>query len=245
MSHKKHCLPALTALATLTALAWPLLAQAAVPAGAAAEIVSLQGTGDQRAAAAADWQPARPAQTLATGDFVRTRQAARMALLFADDTQLRLHQNTVLQVKGRGHTRPAGDHVCCSTRAGPGRRRAAPDGSRLNLETPAATAAIRGTDWDISVEDDGRTLLTVLSGTVEFSNAQGQVSVGANEAAYAEVGKAPVKLVLSQPRDRIQWVNALRADPLPHSFLLNPCPKRWLPCAPRWWPAMYPPRAPR
>ena len=67
MSHKKHCLPALTALATLTALAWPLLAQAAVPAGAAAEIVSLQGTGDQRAAAAADWQPARPAQALAIG----------------------------------------------------------------------------------------------------------------------------------------------------------------------------------
>ena len=32
----------------------------------------------------------------------------------------------------------------------------------------------------------------------------------------AEVGKAPVKLVLSQPRDRIQWVNALRADPLPY-----------------------------
>eukprot|EP01041_Mallomonas_annulata_P033591 gene33591-56236_t len=61
------------------------------------------------------------------------------------------------------------------------------DGSRLNLETPAATAAIRGTDWDISVEDDGRTLITVLSGTVEFSNAQGAVSVGANEAAVAEL----------------------------------------------------------
>ena len=215
MSHKKHCLPALTALATLTALAWPLLAQAAVPAGAAAEIVSLQGTGDQRAAAAADWQPARPAQALATGDFVRTRQAARMALLFADDTQLRLHQNTVLQVKGVATpAQPVTTLLLNAGRAWTQTRRA--DGSRLNLETPAATAAIRGTDWDISVEDDGRTLLTVLSGTVEFSNAQGQVSVGANEAAYAEVGKAPVKLVLSQPRDRIQWVNALRADPLPH-----------------------------
>lgn len=227
MSHKKHCLPALTALATLTALAWPLLAQAAVPAGAAAEIVSLQGTGDQRAAAAADWQPARPAQALATGDFVRTRQAARMALLFADDTQLRLHQNTVLQVKGVATpAQPVTTLLLNAGRAWTQTRRA--DGSRLNLETPAATAAIRGTDWDISVEDDGRTLLTVLSGTVEFSNAQGQVSVGANEAAYAEVGKAPVKLVLSQPRDRIQWVNALRADPLPH-LAAEPVPEALAP----------------
>src|SRR5690606_4876196 len=59
MPHKKTPIR-LAALAA--ALAWPLHAQAAVPAGAAAEIVSLQGAGDQRAAAAPDWQPARPAQ---------------------------------------------------------------------------------------------------------------------------------------------------------------------------------------
>jgi Flp pilus assembly protein TadD len=228
MSHHKVHRPTVTALAPVLALAWPAAqALAAVPAGAAAEIISLQGTGDQRAAAAADWQPARPAQPLATGDFVRTRQAARMALLFADDTQLRLHQNTVLQVKGVATpAQPVTTLLLNAGRAWTQTRRA--DGSRLNLETPAATAAIRGTDWDISVEDDGRTLLTVLSGTVEFSNAQGQVSVGANEAAYAEVGKAPVKLVLSQPRDRIQWVNALRADPLPH-LAAEPVPEALAP----------------
>lgn len=227
MSTVKTSLPALSALAAAMALTWPLALRAAVPPGAAAEIVSLQGTGDQRAAAAADWQPARPAQALATGDFVRTRQAARMALLFADDTQLRLHQNTVLQVKGVATpAQPVTTLLLNAGRAWTQTRRA--DGSRLNLETPAATAAIRGTDWDISVDDDGRTLLTVLSGTVEFSNAQGQVSVSANEAAYAEVGKAPVKLVLSQPRDRIQWVNALRADPLPH-LAAEPVPQTLAP----------------
>lgn len=202
-----------TSLAALVALAFP--AQAALPPGAAAEILSLQGAGDQRTASAADWLPARQAQALASGDFVRTRESARMALVFADQTQLRLHQNTVLQVKavatpGQNTTTLRLD----AGRAWTQTRR--PPGSPLQLETPAATAAIRGTDWDISVEPDGRTLLTVLSGTVEFGNAQGQVSVGPNEAAFAEVGKAPVKMLLAQPRDRVQWVNALQADPLPH-----------------------------
>ncbi len=215
MPHPTFRLSALAALVAATVAASPLVAQATVPAGAAAEIISLQGTGDQRAASAADWGPAKLAQALAQGDFVRTRQAAKMALLFADDTQLRLHQNTVLQVKGVATpAQPVTTLLLNAGRAWTQTKRA--DGSRLNLETPAATAAIRGTDWDISVEDDGRTLITVLSGSVEFSNAQGSVSVGANEAALAEVGKAPVKLVLSQPRDRIQWVNALRADPVPH-----------------------------
>ena len=215
MPHQKVRLPAVSVLAAVISLAWPLQPRAAVPAGAAAEIVSLQGAGDQRPAATAAWQPARPAQALATGDFVRTRDAAKMALLFADDTQLRLHQNTVLQVKGVATpAQPVTTLLLSAGRAWTQTRRA--DGSRLNLETPAATAAIRGTDWHISVEDDGRTLLTVLSGTVEFANPQGAVSVSANESAYAEVGKAPVKLVLVQPRDRVQWVNALRVDPVPH-----------------------------
>lgn len=205
------CLPLVAALA----LGWPLHSLAALAPGVAAEILSLQGAGDQRSASAADWQPARQAQPLAAGDFVRTRDAARMALVFADETQLRLHQNTVLQVKavatpGQNTTALRLD----AGRAWTQTRR--PPGSPLQLETPAATAAIRGTDWDISVEPDGRTLLTVLSGTVEFGNTQGQVSVGPNEAALAEVGKAPVKMLLAQPRDRVQWVNALQADPLPH-----------------------------
>ncbi|NUN60154.1 MAG: FecR domain-containing protein, partial [Burkholderiaceae bacterium] len=208
-------------LATALALIWPLHALAALPPGAAAEILSLQGAGDQRTAIATAWQPARQAQPLAAGDFVRTRESARMALVFADETQLRLHQNTVLQVKavaapGQNTTTLRLD----AGRAWTQTRR--PPGSPLQLETPAATAAIRGTDWDISVEPDGRTLLTVLSGTVEFGNAQGQVSVGPNEAAFAEVGRAPVKMLLAQPRDRVQWVNALQADPLPHLRAATP-----------------------
>lgn len=197
------------------ALAWPLHTLAALPAGAAAEIVDLQGAGDQRPASATAWSPARTAQALAAGDFVRTREAARMALLFADQTQVRLHQNTVLQVKalaaaGQGTTtlRLEAGRAWTQTRR--------PPGSPLELQTPAATAAIRGTDWHISVEPDGRTLLTVLSGTVEFGNPQGTLTLNANEAAYAEVGKAPVKLMLVQPRESVQWVNALQPDPLPH-----------------------------
>lgn len=202
-------------LSALLALAWPLQGLSAVPAGAAAEIISLQGQGDQRTASTPEWHPARPTQILSAGDFVRTREAARMALVFADETQLRLHQNTVLQVKAIASAgQPLTTLRLDSGRAWTQTRR--PAGSPLQMETPAATAAIRGTDWDIRVEPDGRTLLTVLSGTVEFGNAQGRIAVGANEAAYAEVGQAPVKLVLGQPRGRVQWVNALQADPVPH-----------------------------
>jgi tetratricopeptide (TPR) repeat protein len=192
-----------------------LPAFAALPAGAAAEIINIQGTGEQRPPKATDWRTAKASQALPAGSFVRTLDATKMALMFADDTQLRLNQNTVLEVKAvAGAGQPTTSLSLSAGRLWAQTKRA--DGSRLNIETPAAVAAIRGTDWDLEVGADGKTMITVLSGTVAFSNALGNVSVGANEAAIAEVGKAPVKLLLSQPKDRVQWVNALSANPLPH-----------------------------
>lgn len=202
-------------------------AHAALQPGASAQIISVQGAGEQRPPTSSDWQDAHAAQPLAAGAYVRTHEAARMALLLADETQVRLNQNTVLQVKsiepgitGSTLLRLESGRAWAQTRR--------PVGNTLQMQTPAATAAIRGTDWEISVAPDGRTLLTVLSGHVELTNAQGQVEVGPNEAAMAEIGKAPVKLVITQPRERVQWVNALQADPLPHLDAAPP-PGEWLP----------------
>lgn len=191
-------------------------AHAGLAPGAAAQIVSLQGVGEQHPADSTQWLAARSTQLLPGGAFVRTLADAKMALLFADDTQIRLNQNSVLQVKSLATDTQPTSLLLSVGRAWSRTKR--DDGSRLNLETPAATAGIRGTDWELDVDANGKTLLTVLSGTVEFSNAQGAVTVNSNEAATAEVGRAPIKIQLSNPRDRIQWVNAITADPLRHLF---------------------------
>lgn len=207
-----HVMRGLHSIAVACAVLGAPPAQAAVPPGAAAEILNIQGNGEQRPVAVPDWRPARVAQPLGAGDYVRTREASRMALLFADETQIRLHANSVLQVKAVAGTAQAGTTLSLEAgRAWAQTRR--PPGSPLTLQTPAATAGIRGTDWDIEVGPDGRTLLTVLSGEVTLGNAQGEVVVGRNETAIAEVGKAPVKIQLTSPRDRIQWVNSLRHEP--------------------------------
>ena len=79
-------------------LVWGV-AQARLADGAAAQVVSLQGQGEQRDAESQPWRAAHAAQLLPGGAYVRTLDASRMALLFADDTQVRLNQNAVLQLK--------------------------------------------------------------------------------------------------------------------------------------------------
>ncbi|OJU86980.1 MAG: hypothetical protein BGO13_03430 [Burkholderiales bacterium 66-5] len=67
---------------------------------------------------------------------------------------------------------------------------------------------MRGTEWDVEVDAQGRTTLTVLSGLIEVSNAQGRADVGPAEQATVVPGQAPVKRLLVNPRERVQWVMA-------------------------------------
>jgi tetratricopeptide (TPR) repeat protein len=196
----------------------PQPAQAPAPARRAAttsdaEIVSLQGSGQFRVTEAQPWNGAQVKQPLAAGQFVRTGELSRMGLVFADETQLRLNQNTVLQVKEAA--RPGGgDTTTLSLLSGRGWSQSKVAPKKLVVQTPSATAAIRGTDWELAVDDQGTSTLTVLSGEVEFFNDFGNVLVAANEQARAEIGKPPVKLLITNPQDRVQWVTAYSVDPL-------------------------------
>ena len=175
-----------------------------------AEIVSLVGKGEAKETTRADWRPAALRQKLAGGAFVRTGDLSQMALLMQDQTQLRLNQNSMLQIK---EVATGSEPTRLDLKAGRAWMRSKGQAANVVIDTPNATAAIRGTEWELDVDPAGsKTMLAVFSGSVQLSNPQGSVSVGMNEAAVAELGKAPVKIVLTNPRDRVQWVNAFTID---------------------------------
>ncbi len=185
-----------------------------------AEIVSVIGKGETRASTREDWRVATIKQKLNAGAFVRTGDVSQMALLLQDQTQLRLNQNSMLQIKEVSLAGAPTKLEMTQGRVWTQSKRKAVSVTRdpvVTIQTPSATAAIRGTDWELVVDKAGVSTLTVLSGEVEFYNDQGRLSVRPNEQARAEPGKAPTKLLLTNARERVQWVTAYR-----------PQPRRWL-----------------
>lgn len=192
-----------------------------------AEIIDLIGRGDFKQAQAGDWRQASIRQQLDGGAYVRTGDLSQMALLLRDRTQLRLNQNSILQVREL-----AADGTPTRLELSTGRawmqaksRPAISGGDQpptLEIRTPNAVAAIRGTDWDIEVAPTGNVTLTVLSGEVELYNDFGRVMVAANQQAHVEAGKAPVKRLLTNARERVQWVTAYRPQPRRWSTPGNP-----------------------
>lgn len=187
----------------------------------AAEIVSIKGIGEYRPDEDKGWSGAKVDQDLFAGNYVRTGILSRMGLLFSDKTQIRMNEKTVLRVKAvREPDTKAGETILRLDRGRAWTQtKALPRG--LIMETPSATAAIRGTDWDLEVDENGTSIITVLSGEVEFYNDFGKVIVARNEQARAEVSKAPVKLVIVRPTDRVQWVTAYAIEPLRHISLYD------------------------
>lgn len=195
----RSCLSVLAAAGALTGSAWANVA----------EVVSLSGRGEMRSPQESQWREAHVQQRLDAGFFVRTGDQSSMALLFADKTQMRLAQNSMFQIKTPASaSAPATlqlrqGRAWTQSKAGPG---------RVLMETPSAIAAIQGTDWIMEVDEAGNTQLVVLHGEVRLYNEQGSVTVQRNEQARVAPGQAPVKLLLANPADRVQWVSAYRVD---------------------------------
>ena len=149
-----------------------LLAASGTALGAekAAEVISAQGQAESRPDEGSAGKAAGAKQPLYESSYVRTGAYSRMGLLFVDNTQVRLAEKTLMQIKpapGRTVLRVERGRSWSQTNATP---------ANLYIETPSATAAIRGTDWEIEVQPDGLSVLTVFSGEVAFFNEHGSVA---------------------------------------------------------------------
>ncbi|MGQ2928778.1 MAG: TonB-dependent receptor domain-containing protein [Neoaquamicrobium sediminum] len=149
-----------------------------------------------------DWRAIDLSQDLVPGDVLRTNAQGNLAVLFTDRTQMRLARNTTLIVKQIG----SASDTLLGLEAGEIWARAERGGLGLTVDTPAASAAIRGTDFSLRVGADGLTSLIVLEGDVQLLNEFGSVAVGEGEAAVAAIGQAPTKIIIVAPKDREQML---------------------------------------
>lgn len=183
-------------------LAFPVAAEPVQrPTPVAGSVIARKAGEEVRFVDVTNWRVVDLNQDLLDGDVLRTNATGQLAILFSDHTQIRLGRNSALQVKKMSQT---GDTIL-NLQSGTIWARAQRGGQGLTVETPAAAAAIRGTDWTMTV-DGAKTSMIVLEGRVSLTNPQGSVDVNEGEGAVATIGQAPRKLVIVTPDDREQML---------------------------------------
>lgn len=197
-------------------LSWGVLpAQAQGPV--AGKIVLIQGDVAVRRAGQVQWEPAKPELELREGDAVRTGSGARCAILCVDESQVKLNENTVLilkRVTPSPRLQPK-EIAPTAPKEPPASLYQVPQGEiwlrnkrekfRFELETPAVTATIRGTEINVQVGPDGTTRVVLLEGSLCLVNVYGEICLRPGEEGFILPGQAPTKKILVQPADAVQW----------------------------------------
>lgn len=168
-----------------------------------AMVIEIEGAVQTARARTTDWHPARTNEALGTLDRVRTREQSRATLRLNDRSLFRLGELSDLTVEPTADAQsPANVGLLQGIllffhRGNP---------RDVQLRTRTVSAAIRGTEFQVEVADNGRTVLTLFDGEVELSNPQGTLQLVSGEQATIDPGQAPVKTPLLVPRnDLIQW----------------------------------------
>jgi Flp pilus assembly protein TadD len=194
----------------LAALATASLLHAQTPPSAAtnapgprdAVLLTLSGTVEVAPAGSTVFAAAQANQVLHLGDQVRSGPASRATLRLSDKSVLRLYELTTLEIKPPA---AAGHNDVMDVKAGATYFFNRDKPSNTQFQTPSASGAIRGTEFNLVVTDDGRTELTLLDGQVDLTNEQGTLQIQSGEGATVTKGQAPQKTAVISAVNVIQW----------------------------------------
>lgn len=212
-------------ISLLTLILMVVLFASPAHAEVAAKVLSVQGRVEVFQSA---WTPASVNQILEVGTTIRTLDQSRAVILLADETQIKLNSNSQLVLKEARRTSDlttrvmqtggGSDQSLLDLLKGEAWLRSKKTPAQLKVNTPAVTAAVRGTEFTVKVAADGETSTTVLEGSVDFRNDQGSVLLKAREQGHARVGEAPTKTVILNPEDAVQWTLYYTAAVSPRDY---------------------------
>ncbi len=176
----------LAVMACLAAL--PVLAEeeAAAPPDCYAYLAGIAGTVEFQAADAEDkeaWQAGELNKCLNQGDRVRTLAESGAAIKYGKGVEMKLNAETTVTVKqNEGAENPDSIDMDMGELFTTLDKEIMGDGAEFKVGTPSGVVAVRGTEFNVAVDKEGKAKVNVLDGVVAIINDLGEVLA---EAGFA------------------------------------------------------------
>ena len=161
-----------------------------------AKVKSLTGSVQIKKASSSRYETLKEDMSIRVGDEIATRKGS-VVIEFADSSTVRLEESSNLVFNRLSHFGKTG---MVDTRLRLKRGSLTTDipplvkGSRYEIKTPSAIAAVRGTEFRLH-SNEQETRLEVLEGKVEFSGEHGQVMVDAGQGATIKEGSPRIEII--------------------------------------------------
>ena len=165
-------------------------------------LLTVEGTVQLLTVATTNWTAGKTNQALQIGDRLRTGPRSRATVRLSDLTILRVDASSIIQIR---EPRQPGKLSELDVNSGSTYFFSRSRPAEQEFRTPLTSGAIRGTEFNLAVAADGRTVVTLLDGQVTLTNSFGQIDMASGEQGVVEVGKAPVKTAMIEAINIIQW----------------------------------------
>lgn len=141
------------------------------------------------------WQPLSEDDLLNAGTQIRTGEDSSVLLTYPDDSKTVAAPNTELEILQMS-SHPSGNRsvILIKQNLGQTLNVVQPSElaeSRFEIQTPAATVVVHGTEFSVIVDDDGVTEVKVLEGTVEVGAMGVTVTLNAGQSTTVFPGDQP------------------------------------------------------
>jgi ferric-dicitrate binding protein FerR (iron transport regulator) len=145
------------------------------------------------------------------GDVLKTDDGSQALIVFAEGIQVALNENTSFKLLSRWEKdkpttrilRLKHGEVWVKTSGGP---------KLFEVETPVATAAVKETEFNLKVEEDGQSIITVIEGVVQFGTAFNTWGVKPSTVSYAKRGQKCTKPAPADATAIASWTDGVRVS---------------------------------
>ena len=145
------------------------------------------------------------------GDVLKTDSSSQALIEFQEGIQVALNEGTSFKLLSRWEKdkpitrilRLAQGEVWAKTAGGP---------KRFEVETPVATASVKETEFNLKVQDDGQSILTVIEGVVQFGTPFGTCPIKTDTISYGVRGKKCTKPAATEAKTAKNWADAVRTS---------------------------------
>ena len=156
---------------------------------------------------------AQRGQIVNPGDSIETG-AKSMAVISTDGNKITVREKTKVMLSES--TDSAGKYGSLSVFAGNVNckmNKLKKKGGQYEVNSASAVAAVRGTEFDVSVADNGATLLNVNEGSVVLTGIEKSVIVAANQESTVPLGYDPTEVKIQKKRDWKLWAEENKIAP--------------------------------
>ena len=173
------------------------------PAGTnTSAVLTIQGSVEVAAAGSTQWTPAKVDQVLRPGDKVRTGEASRVTLRLPSQVVLRLTEHSSIEIRP---PEASGEKTQLRMNSGGAYFFGRGKPGEIDIRTPMASGAIRGTEFLIRVDAQSGTQFTLLEGAMDVVQEGTRIPLQPGELAIARSGDGIHKTAALHVDQLIQW----------------------------------------